>query len=71
MSMKRSLRATPPSPITAPKLVTLAWLVVLSMLLPLWVMALACVYFGLDTDLTISAARAAAEGLMAGTSGMR
>jgi len=43
----------------------------LSMLLPLWVMALACVYFGLDTDLTISAARAAAEGLMAGTSGMR
>lgn len=35
MSMKRSLRATPPSPITAPKLVTLAWLVVLSMLLPL------------------------------------
>lgn len=43
----------------------------LSMLLPLWLMALACLYFGLDTDLTISAARAAAEGLMAGTSGMR
>ena len=42
----------------------------MSMLVPMWIVALACIYFGLDTDLTLTAARAAAEGLMAGSSGM-
>jgi multicomponent Na+:H+ antiporter subunit D len=37
-----------------------------SMLAPMWLMAIACIYFGLDTDLTLTAARAAADGLMAG-----
>jgi multicomponent Na+:H+ antiporter subunit D len=43
----------------------------LTMLLPLWVMALACIYFGFDTDITLSASRTAAEGLLAGSAGMR
>jgi multicomponent Na+:H+ antiporter subunit D len=43
----------------------------LSMLLPLWIMASACIYFGFDTDMTLSAARTAAEGLLAGSAGMR
>lgn len=42
----------------------------LSMLIPLWIMALACIYFGLDSDLTLSASRTAAEGLLAGSTGM-
>jgi multicomponent Na+:H+ antiporter subunit D len=41
------------------------------MLGPIWIMALACIYFGLATDVTISAARAAAQGLLAGTAGMQ
>ncbi len=40
------------------------------MLGPIWIMALACIYFGLATDVTLNAARAAAEGLLAGTSGL-
>lgn len=42
----------------------------LSMLIPLWIMALACIYFGLDSDLTLSASKTAAEGLLAGSTGM-
>jgi multicomponent Na+:H+ antiporter subunit D len=42
-----------------------------SMLVPLWIGALSCIWFGLNTDLTITASQAAAEGLLAGTSGMR
>lgn len=38
----------------------------LSMLLPIWIMAGACVYFGLATDVTLAAAQAAAQGLFAG-----
>ena len=42
----------------------------LSMLLPLWIMALACIYFGFATDITLGAAKAAAQALLAGSSGM-
>ena len=42
----------------------------LSMIVPLWFMALACIYFGFDSDLTLSASRTAAEGLLAGSMGM-
>lgn len=38
----------------------------MAMLIPLWVMALATIWFGIDTDLTLTAARAAAEGLLSG-----
>lgn len=38
----------------------------LSMLIPLWIMALSTIWFGLDTDLTMAAARAAADGLLNG-----
>lgn len=37
----------------------------LMMLVPIWVMAAAAVWFGLQTDLTLGAARQAAEGLLA------
>ena len=42
----------------------------LSMLLPLWLMAIACIYFGFETDITLGAAKAAAQALLAGSSGM-
>lgn len=42
----------------------------LSMLVPMWIAALACIYFGLDTDVTLTAARAAAEGLLSGSAGL-
>ena len=42
----------------------------LSMLVPIWIMAAACVWFGFDTDLTLGAARTAAEGLLSGSDGM-
>ena len=42
----------------------------LSMLLPLWIMALACIYFGFETDITLRAAKTAAQALLAGSSGM-
>ena len=42
----------------------------LSMIVPLWIMALACIYFGFDSDLTLSASKTAAEGLLAGSTGM-
>jgi len=38
----------------------------LSMLVPVWITALATIYFGLDTDLTLSVARIAADGLLSG-----
>lgn len=43
----------------------------LSMLVPLWIMAGSCIYFGLQTDVILGAARVAAEGLLAGSAGMR
>lgn len=43
----------------------------LSMVLPLWFMALACIWFGFDTGITIGAAQSAAEGLMSGSAGMQ
>ena len=42
----------------------------LVMLLPVWVLALSTLYFGLVTDVTLGAADAAARGLMSGSSGM-
>ncbi len=41
-----------------------------SMLVPMWIAALACIYFGLDTGLTLNAAQTAAQGLLAGPSGL-
>lgn len=41
-----------------------------TMLVPIWIMALACIYFGFATDVTIGAAQTAAEGLLAGSSGL-
>ena len=35
----------------------------LSMLIPIWIAALACIWFGIDTDTTLTAARIAAAGL--------
>lgn len=43
----------------------------MSMMIPLWGMALACIYFGFDTEMTLGASRTAAEGLLAGSAGMR
>ncbi len=43
----------------------------LSMVIPIWIMALACIWFGLDTDLTLTASRTAAEGLLAGSAGLQ
>ena len=42
----------------------------LTMLVPLWIMALATIYFGFDTSLTIGASQTAAIGLLAGPVGM-
>lgn len=38
----------------------------LSMVIPTWIAALACIYFGLSTGVTLEAAQAAANGLMNG-----
>lgn len=43
----------------------------LAMLVPIWIATLATIWFGLNTDLTLTAAHAAAEGLLAGSAGMR
>ena len=40
------------------------------MLGPIWIMALACIYFGLATDVTLTAAQSAARGLLAGSVGL-
>ena len=37
-----------------------------SMLVPIWILAIACIWFGLDTDVTIGSARVAAESLLGG-----
>ena len=42
----------------------------LAMLVPMWIMALACVWFGLNTDLTLAASMSAAKGFLAGSAGM-
>lgn len=42
----------------------------LTMLVPIWIMAAACIYFGLFTDVTLGAARTAAEGLLAAPAGV-
>jgi multicomponent Na+:H+ antiporter subunit D len=42
----------------------------LMMLIPIWIMAGSCIYFGLNTDLTLAAATSAAEGFMTGSAGM-
>jgi multicomponent Na+:H+ antiporter subunit D len=36
------------------------------MLGPIWIMALACIYFGLATDVTLTSAQSAAQGLLGG-----
>lgn len=40
----------------------------MSMLVPIWIAAIACIWFGIDTDTTLTAARSAAAGLL-GTAG--
>ncbi|MEM7214368.1 MAG: monovalent cation/H+ antiporter subunit D family protein [Pseudomonadota bacterium] len=40
----------------------------LSMLIPIWVLVIACIWFGFDTDLTIGSAQTAAESLLGGGS---
>jgi len=42
----------------------------LSMLIPIWIMALACIYFGFATDITLAASHTAAQGLLAGPVGL-
>jgi multicomponent Na+:H+ antiporter subunit D len=42
----------------------------LTMLIPIWIAALACVFFGLNTKLTLGASGMAAKGLLAGSTGM-
>jgi len=37
---------------------------------PMWVAALACIWFGFDTSLTLEASRVAANGLLSGNAGM-
>ena len=41
-----------------------------AMLVPMWIMALACVWFGLNTDVTMTASVSAAQGFMTGSAGM-
>ena len=43
----------------------------LSLLIPLWILTLATIYFGLFTDLTFGVSDSAASGLLSGSSGMR
>ena len=40
------------------------------MLIPLWIAALACLWFGFETHVTIGAAQMAAQELLAGSTGM-
>ena len=41
-----------------------------AMLVPMWILALACIWFGLDTGVTLGSARTAAESLLSGSLGM-
>ena len=41
-----------------------------AMLVPIWIMAFACIYFGFDTSITINASQSAAAGLLAGPTPM-
>ncbi len=43
----------------------------LSMLIPLYLMAFSTIYFGFATDITLEASKAAATGLLSGSSGLR
>jgi multicomponent Na+:H+ antiporter subunit D len=43
----------------------------LSMLIPLWGLSLATIYFGFATDITVTAANTAADGLLSGFSGLQ
>lgn len=45
---------------------TIAKEVPMSMLIPMWVMAIACIYFGLNTDITLTSASVAADSLLRG-----
>jgi len=38
----------------------------MSMMIPMWIMAIACIYFGLNTDVTLTSASVAANGLLGG-----
>ncbi len=38
----------------------------MSMLIPMWIMALACIYFGLNTEITLTSASVAADSLLGG-----
>lgn len=49
-----------------PDLDTVVKEVPLSMLIPMWVMALACIYFGLNTEITLTSASVAANSLLGG-----
>ncbi len=42
----------------------------ITMLIPMWILAGACIWFGFDTELTLGSAQVAAEGLLAGSAGM-
>lgn len=42
----------------------------LTMLIPMWILAGACIWFGIDTEITLQSAKVAAEGLLAGSAGM-
>jgi len=41
----------------------------LMMLIPMWIAALACIYFGFEASLVVESSRTAAEGLLAGAKG--
>ncbi len=38
----------------------------ISMLIPMWILTIACIYFGLNTELTLTSANVAADGLLGG-----
>ncbi len=42
----------------------------MSIIVPAWIIAIACIWFGIDTDLTLGSARTAAESLLSGSLGM-
>ncbi len=42
----------------------------LTMVVPIWITALACVWFGINTDITMTAANTAAETLLSGSTGL-